>query len=140
MKPPVRAYPELSLVLGSASAVPDFRGLFLRGFGSQSHAQNNGTTVGETSTLHASGSLGDVQGDAARRLTGAIEVSLTDSPESMPDTGAFTTARDDSSQQQASSSPLWDDIIILDSARVTPTAAEYRPVNTAVRFLIRALP
>ena len=38
--------------------VPDVRGLFLRGYGSQTHAQNNGSTVGITSTTHSSGALG----------------------------------------------------------------------------------
>lgn len=54
--------------------VPDYRGLFLRGRGSQVYAQDNGTTVGVTETLHASGQLGQVQGDATRGIEGSISI------------------------------------------------------------------
>ena len=60
-------YPELFAVLGGQ--VPDLRGMFLRGYGSQAHAQNNGSTVGITTTTHSSGALGQVQGDALRPIT-----------------------------------------------------------------------
>ena len=39
------SYPELFALMGGQ--VPDLRGLFLRGYGAQSHAQNNGSTVGK---------------------------------------------------------------------------------------------
>ena len=64
---PRGAYPELFALLGGQ--VPDLRGLFLRGYGSQVHSQNNGSTVGITSTTHSSGALGQVQGDALRPVT-----------------------------------------------------------------------
>ena len=50
--------------------VPDLQGLFLRGYGSQTYAQVNGTAVGLTSTMHTSGPLGQEQGDAARNIYG----------------------------------------------------------------------
>jgi hypothetical protein len=31
-------------------------------------------------------------------------------------------------------------VLVFNASRVTPTASEIRPVNTAVRYLIRALP
>ncbi len=46
--------------------MPDFRGLFLRGHGAQTHVQENGGYIGITATNHASGELGVVQGDAIR--------------------------------------------------------------------------
>ena len=52
--------------------MPDLRGLFLRGHGSQTHSQNNGTEIGITTTIHSSGVLGGIQGDAARNLYGHI--------------------------------------------------------------------
>lgn len=66
-------YPELFAIVGPT--VPDLRGLFLRGYGSQAYAQNNGTTVGVTSTLHSSGQLGQVQGDATRRVAGSFRAA-----------------------------------------------------------------
>ena len=38
------AYPELFAVIGGK--VPDYRGLFLRGYGQQTHTQNNGQGAG----------------------------------------------------------------------------------------------
>lgn len=113
--------------------VPDLRGLFLRGYGSQAYAQNNGSAVGVTSTLHESGALGQVQGDALRAIRGeASRLKLQ---------GTIGGAI------YGSSSPGYDHInnvsgsgFKFDSSRVTPTANENRPINTAVRYLIRALP
>ena len=114
-------------------AVPDLRGLFLRGFGSQAYAQVNGSTVGLTSTLHESGALGQVQGDALRAIRG--EASMLKLQGTIG--GAI----------YGSSSPGYDHIenvsgrgFKFDSSRVTPTANENRPVNQAVRYLVRALP
>ena len=45
-------------------------GYVSRGYGSQAHPQENGTIVGVTSTTHVSGALGQVQGDAIRKIFG----------------------------------------------------------------------
>lgn len=124
------AYPDLYSLMGGR--VPDLRGLFLRGYGSQSHAQNNGSTVGVTSTTHTSGALGQVQGDATRKIWGNGLHHFSSGV-----AGAF------SSYQYASSSGNMSDIssmTAIDSSRVVPTADEIRPVNQAVRYLVRALP
>lgn len=44
--------------------VPDYRGMFLRGHGSQSYSQNNGDAP--SNTTHTSGNVGQIQGDAMR--------------------------------------------------------------------------
>lgn len=132
-----RAYPELSALVGST--VPDLRGLFLRGYGSQSYAQNNGSTVGVTSTLHTSGQLGQVQGDATRKITGQVSnvgaVYGHSSSGAMRSTTQFGYANDyDGSKDDPGI------LIQIDSDRIVPTSTEDRPVNMAVRYLMRALP
>ena len=129
------AYPELSALVGPQ--VPDLRGLFLRGYGSQAYAQNNGTTVGVTSTMHSSGQLGQVQGDALRNIAG--EAGNWATPDSWHSSGAITLINQ---------SGAWIDSgyvfnkfgFRLDASRVVPTAPENRPVNVAVRYLMRARP
>ncbi len=123
-------YPELSALIGSQ--VPDLRGLFLRGYGSQAHAQNNGSTVGITTTTHSSGALGQVQGDALRPITsGGIHHFGSSGG------GAFETR---GYSDQRGSNGGGSMMTRLDTSRVVPTANENRPVNTAVRFLVRARP
>jgi hypothetical protein len=127
---PRGAYPELFALLGGQ--VPDLRGLFLRGYGSQVHSQNNGSTVGITSTTHSSGALGQVQGDALRPVTsGGIHHFGSSGG------GAFETR---GYSDQRGSNGGGSMMTRLDTSRVVPTANENRPVNTAVRYLIRARP
>jgi hypothetical protein len=107
--------------------------MFLRGHGSQSHVQNNGSLTGNTATLHQSGTLGQVQGDAMRLIPGRQHSRESETASN----GAFVTYR---------ASNLWMNAVgtgfgwgyELDVSRVVPTAPEIRPVNLAVRYLIRA--
>jgi hypothetical protein len=124
-------YPKLNALIGLK--VPDLRGLFLRGLGSQSHTQNNGSTVGNTATQHQSAALGVVQGDATRNISGqhpddAYVTSLS---------GAFYLGSTWNRRESASGRGRSSDIL-FQSSRVVPTANENRPVNMAVRYLIRA--
>ena len=70
-------YKRLYEVLGT-NKLPNYQGMFVRGAGSQSYAQVNGTafdsnyattlTMGKlTSTMHSSGNVGEIQGDSTRR-------------------------------------------------------------------------
>jgi hypothetical protein len=131
------AYPELYAALGGASAVPDLRGLFLRGYGSRSHAQNNGSTMGVTDTLHTSGSLGTVQGDAIRKIEGYAD---TDTHFQGRGYGGALAHRESGYRGWGQASGWGASGIVIDTSRVTPTSSEIRPVNMAVRYLIRALP
>ena len=124
------AYPELFAVLGNS--VPDLRGLFLRGYGSQTYAQNNGSTVGITSTTHSSGALGKVQGDALRPITSGGIHHFGSSGGGAFETRGYT--------DQRGSNGGGSMMTRLDTSRVVPTANENRPVNQAVRYLIRARP
>lgn len=129
----VSGYPELFALMGGK--VPDLRGLFLRGYGSQSHVQNNGSTVGVTSTTHASGALGQVQGDAIRNITGTFG---SDDQASAHSSGVFF--KGGFSHTGGAENDPSGYYVKFDISRQVPTANENRPVNWAVRYLVRARP
>ena len=125
------SYPELFTLVGGQ--VPDLRGLFLRGYGAQSHAQNNGTIIGITETLHQSGNLGQIQGDASRKISGNWKVSYSTYPD-----GQLYSSKSEGYRGGGGSSA--GSRTYLDTSRITPTGNENRPVNMAVRYLVRARP
>jgi hypothetical protein len=117
--------------------VPDLRGLFLRGFGGQSAAigvkQVDATYVREgeaTTTL-----LGVKESDMA---SGPSVTSTYDGWIYHPVYSVLTTGRysQDIGYTRHSSSSKVD----LNFKISTPGVEETRPVNVAVRYLIRALP
>ena len=102
--------------------VPDLRGLFLRGTGGNAAA------------------LGSVQGDAIRNITGWI-YNLTTAYPSDHVTGAFASQVTSYTEAyHGSHLARTTHSMYFDASRVVPTAAENRPVNVAVRYLMRALP
>ena len=117
-------YPELYALVGSRT--PDFRGLFLRGFGSQASSHYGVVT-------HASGNLMTIQGDAIRNMTGrATSVEMGDPGHGSWATGVFINdtysgweGSGDGSDRGASY------VINFDASRAVPTANENRPVNMA---------
>lgn len=110
---PARTYPELFALVGTN--VPDLRGLFLRGHGGNSAA------------------LGQTQGDAIRNITGSL--GRLPSAIGGDATGPFYTSRNanDGGLYPSNTARYVD----MDISRVVPTASENRPVNRAVRYLIR---
>ena len=128
------AYPELAKVLGK-DTVPDYRGVFLRGLGSQSFSQNNGSIIGVTSTVYTSGNLGAIQGDATRIVTGYFSFAGGMDVEPV---GVFYNKGSQNKTMPSSSSAGLDNPY-FDNSRVVPTANEIRPVNIAVRYFIRAV-
>lgn len=107
-------YPELYAIVGSS--VPDYRGLFLRGVGGNSAA------------------LGIAQGDAIRNVTGNFHSAW------LYNYGGYTGAFYQQSQgyRCPQGYPLGGSYVGFNLSRVVPTASENRPVNKAVRYLIRA--
>ena len=120
-------YPELFALLGGQ--VPDLRGLFLRGYGAQTSSHYG-------SVVHQSGELGMVQGDAIRNITG----SSGDSPNSGAYYYGALAGGAGGARKFAGEGLRGRSAINFDASRVVPTAEENRPVNTAVRYLIRAHP
>ncbi|MBD5646492.1 MAG: hypothetical protein HDQ89_02335 [Desulfovibrio sp.] len=113
------AFPELFAVVGNR--VPDLRGYFLRGLGGNSAA------------------LGVSQGDAIRNIEGDMgRMPPSTNVGGNPESGAFATykyANDGGFYPSATARHM-----NFSAARVVPTANENRPLNKAVRYLIRARP
>lgn len=122
------AYPELVTVLGK-NTVPDYRGVFLRGYGS--HA-NNGIT-------HSSGALGEFQNMAfPSTMSGTFCAVNTNGPAPtgpFKEIGAYT---DLGLQDNWQTQPGWNKQLQFDLSTVVPQGNELRPVNVAVNYLIKA--
>ena len=120
------AYPALVAVLGK-NTVPDYRGVFLRGYGSV-------TTNHFGNVVHKSNSLGSIQGDAIRNIYGShgVDDRTFNGPGA---TGAFFK---DGGQDSGSTHTEYGFKLSFDASRVVPTANENRPVNIAVRYFIKA--
>ena len=121
----VGKYPKLAKLM---SAVPDYRGIFLRGLG------------GNSSTL------GSTQGDAIRNITGYFRPFAASTAGIMGQSGAFDIVWSDSdivtgtTDQLAHDSAriLWEYTLYFDASRCVPTANENRPINKSVRYMIKA--
>ena len=97
--------------------MPDLRGLFLRGDG--------GNSAG----------LGEQQGDAIRNVYGTFGQHGSASA-----SGAFYRSTGCREDIRSSFNEWTGNGVALDLSRVVPTADENRPVNMAVRYLVRARP
>ena len=122
MAPSTRAYPELYALVGPN--VPDYRGLFLRGLGGNSAdlGQKQDETVYIDPSRHSQTLYG----------VRAITTGTLRGDEGIGGTVAYTHLTTGWPSSSGESIPLG----ITNSEGVTET----RPANTAVRYLIRALP
>lgn len=89
-----------------------------------------------TSTTYSSGQLEQVQGDAARSITG--NAGVMDDGGISP--GALLYMDFYATNGYTATGAPWNGRMRLDTSRIPPTAAENRPVNVVVRYLIRTFP
>jgi hypothetical protein len=135
-----RAYPELYAALEGAAAVPDLRGQFLRGLGGQSAAMG----VKQTDATYVR------EGEAKQTLMGVKEVPMASGPSAIsseathfyyPLYGVLTVGAKLNLDGPGDVSPYPSGTSMDFNFKInTPGVTETRPVNTAVRYLIRALP
>lgn len=117
--------PKLYQVLGR-NVVPDYRGLFLRGWahGSNAYDPDSGRA------------LGSIQGDAIRNITGAMGYESIRTDHGYRETGAlYTQYNSNSGPDHDRKNPAGD--VRFDASRVVPTAPENRPKNAAVMYIIK---
>ena len=107
-------YPKLYALMHNT---PDYRGIFLRGLGGNS------------------ASLGELQGDAIRNITGNFNATDNNSW-NINANGVFygqTIGAGDQGDEAGEYKKYY-----FDASRVVPTANENRPINKAVRYFIKA--
>lgn len=118
-------HPALAVIVGAN--VPDYRGIFLRGFGS--HVSTHYGSI-----AHSSAALGALQGDAIRNITGTVGNFV----------GGTAAISGSLELKQVSNLNLAGDVrrtitqLSLDVSKQVPTDTENRPINKAVRYLIKA--
>ena len=121
-------YPELVAVVGST--VPDYRGIFLRGHGSQ-------TSTHYGDVVHSSAGLSQLQGDGIREIWGSVSGTSNRGVFGSAYSGAFSVS---GSAHGPSRDGDWSqgNTLAFQASQTTPVVGEIRPVNRAVRYLIRA--
>ena len=113
-------YPKLYQLMHN---VPDYRGVFLRGLGGNS------------------ASLGELQGDAIRNITGTMGGSASDKV-GLWDYGTGVFYQFNLGRSSVEYSGRYYNYVSqgmgFDASRVVPVANENRPINKSVRYFIKA--
>lgn len=116
-------YPKLAVLM---SNVPNYQGVFLRGFGS--------VVSGHYGWIeHWSAGLGELQGDSIRNAYGTFEAASTNGQGLsgiFTSTGSYGTSTFSGNNR--------GEIIALNFSNGFPISNEIRPINKAVRYLIKA--
>lgn len=112
-------YPDLANLYGAN--VPDFRGKFVR-------AWDNGAGIDSESSR----SLLSNQNDAIRNITGYFTSYFSST------TGAFSGYKNNGKSSLVNGSGYYVSGVTFDASKVVPTAAENRPKNISVMYIIRA--
>lgn len=110
-------------------ALPDLRGEFVRGFDDA-----RGVDTGRA--------LGSKQGDAIRNLSGEVRFQTVEGSDQLIwlSSGVFSHSADmvlGGHKQLASSAGSWEQVLSFSADKVVPTAAENRPRNVAMHYIIK---
>ena len=121
-------YPELVGLIGWN--VPNYQGVFLRGYGSQ-------TSYHYGAVGHWSAGLGELQGDGIREISAAFSTGGQHGIGRASGSFGVTGGQGYDWKYGGTGNTYWGGIDFY-ASRVTPVVGEIRPVNRAVRYLIRA--
>ncbi|WP_071595815.1 hypothetical protein [Anaeromusa acidaminophila] len=118
--------------------------MFLRGYGSQTYSQVNGTLNGVTVTNYSSNTLGTIQGDAIRNITGSVTSTGASGPlwtgttGDIIGTGSLVANKKMGGDIEGWVVTGWTGGFSLNASLSVPTANENRPINKAVKWIIKA--
>lgn len=121
-------YPELVALIGWN--VPNYQGVFLRGYGGQ-------TSYHYGAVGHWSAGLGELQGDGIREISASFSTGVQHGIGGASGSFGVTGGQGYDWKYGGTGNTYWGGIDFY-ASRVTPVVGEIRPVNRAVRYLIRA--
>ena len=122
-------YPELVGVVGGD--VPNYQGVFLRGYGGQ-------TSYHYGAVGHWSAGLGELQGDGIREIWGELSYLPRSRDGEVGQSGSLAFWNEGRNQWMNDAGKAPSGAMNFYASRSTPVVGEVRPVNRAVRYLIRA--
>ena len=122
-------YPELVGVVGWN--VPNYQGVFLRGYGGQ-------TSYHYGAVGHWSAGLGELQGDGIREIWGELSYLPRSRDGEVDQSGSLAFWNEGRNQWMNDAGKAPSGAMNFYASRSTPVVGEVRPVNRAVRYLIRA--
>ena len=122
-------YPELVGVVGWN--VPNYQGVFLRGYGGQ-------TSYHYGAVGHWSAGLGELQGDGIREIWGELSYLPRSRDGEVGQSGSLAFWNEGRNQWMNDAGKAPSGAMNFYASRSTPVVGEVRPVNRAVRYLIRA--
>lgn len=121
----------LELVAFIGGNIPNYQGVFLRGYGGQ--ASYHYGAVG-----HWSAALGELQGDGIREIWGELSFLPRSRDGEVGQSGSLAFWNEGRNQWMNDAGKAPSGAMNFYASRSTPVVGEVRPVNRAVRYLIRA--
>ena len=110
--------------------VPNYQRVFLRGYGGQ-------TSYHYGAVGHWSAGLGELQGDGIREISASFSTGGQHGIGGASGSFGVTGGQGDDWKYGGTGNTYWGGINFY-ASRITPVVGEIRPVNRAVRYLIRA--
>ena len=111
--------------------VPNYQGVFLRGYGGQ-------TSYHYGAVGHWSAGLGELQGDGIREIWGELSYLPRSRDGEVGQSGSLAFWNEGRNQWMNDTGKAPSGAMNFYASRSTPVVGEVRPVNRAVRYLIRA--